>query len=396
MKFAPIVTSILDTDLYKLTMQQAYLFGSLGGIPFADIEVEYSFFNRGKTPMPSGFAEAFMEQLEAMHGLCITDQELQALEKSTTFFRPAYLEWLRGFRLNTEEVMPTIHGDGDFKLKIKAPVVRGTWWEVPLMAITCELYHALKGETIEGPFEMAAAHKGEEFKEAQAYVIEFGTRRRHSKAVHRRVLNALGRGAGEYLVGTSNVQLALDQRRKMRGTVAHEWFMFIAALFGYPFANRLALELWDHQYRGQLGIALTDTFTSDLFFRNFDLGLASRYDGLRHDSGDPYAFAEKAITHYENLGIDPMSKMIVFSDSLTTEKAIEIARWCRGKVKCSFGIGTHFTNDIGYDPLNIVIKMTRCNGIPTVKISDVMGKTTSEDIKAVDYCLHMLGLARME
>jgi nicotinate phosphoribosyltransferase len=184
-------------------------------------------------------------------------------------------------------------------------------------------------------------------------------------------------------IGTSNVYLAYKYNLVPIGTHAHEWFMFHAAKYGFKMSNKLALENWVKVFRGDLGIALSDTFTSDAFFIAFDTKLAKLFDGVRQDSGDPIEFGYKIIDHYKKLNIDPKSKTIIFSDSLNPEKVREISKEFRGKIKVSFGIGTNLTNDVGAEPLNIVIKMTEAlpegrHWIPTVKLSDSFGKYTGE------------------
>jgi nicotinate phosphoribosyltransferase len=188
---------------------------------------------------------------------------------------------------------------------------------------------------------------------------------------------------GTTFVGTSNVYLARVHGTKPIGTHAHEWFMFHAARYGFKMANILALENWTNIYRGDLGIALSDTFTTDEFYEVFDKKFAKLFDGVRHDSGDPVAFAEKTIQHYKSLGIDPLSKTIIFSDSLDYQKVKTIAAYCQGKIGISFGIGTNFTNDVGLKPMNIVLKMTEAlpeseSWTPVVKLSDEPAKYTGD------------------
>jgi nicotinate phosphoribosyltransferase len=198
-------------------------------------------------------------------------------------------------------------------------------------------------------------------------------------------------------VGTSNVHLAHVFNTSPIGTEAHEWFMFHAAKYGFQMANELGLKHWADVYNGSLGTALCDTFTTEAFLKAFNMKYAKLYDGVRQDSGDPIKFAEKMIAHYQKLGIDPLSKTIVFSDSLTPEKAREINDWCRGKIKCSFGIGTNLSNDVGVTPLNMVIKMTAAKiedsgkWIPTIKLSDASGKHTG-DPKMIEVCKYLLNI----
>ena len=136
-------------------------------------------------------------------------------------------------------------------------------------------------------------------------------------------------------------------------------------------------------YRGDLGIALTDTFTSRAFFDSFDKKFAKLFDGVRHDSGDPIDFASQTIAHYERLGINPLSKTIIFSDALTPEKVEHIHAFCKDRIGMAFGIGTNFTNDVGVEPMNMVIKMVEARPegqqwLPVIKLSDVPDKHTGD------------------
>ena len=178
-------------------------------------------------------------------------------------------------------------------------------------------------------------------------------------------------------VGTSNVHLAREFDLKPIGTMAHEWLMAHQQLGPRLIDSQIAaLDCWVREYRGLLGIALTDCITMDAFLADFDLYFAKLFDGLRHDSGDPLEWAEKAIAHYEKLGIDPMSKTLVFSDGLDLAKSLRLYRALSGRIHVSFGVGTNLTCDIpGVEPMNIVLKMIACNGQPVAKISDTPGKT---------------------
>jgi nicotinate phosphoribosyltransferase len=226
-------------------------------------------------------------------------------------------------------------------------------------------------------------------------IAEFGTRRRHSFKVHQLVVETLKKYAKAF-VGTSNVHLAMVNQTKPIGTHAHEWFMFHAAKYGFKMANTVALENWIDVYRGDLGIALSDTFTTDEFYEVFDKKFTKLFDGVRHDSGDALAFADKTIEHYKSKGIDPLSKTIIFSDSLDLEKVKRIADYCCGKIGISFGIGTNFTNDVGLKSMNIVIKMMEAlpeaqPWTPVVKLSDVPGKHSGDE-KMIRLAKEVLGI----
>ena len=240
-----------------------------------------------------------------------------------------------------------------------------------------------------------ARKKGEELEKMGAYFADFGTRRRFSSMVQDRVVNELK--TSKTFIGTSNMYLAYYHNVKPIGTEAHEFIMFHAAKYGYRMANSIALGRWVDVYHGDLGIALTDTFTTDDFFKSFDMMYAKLFDGLRHDSGDAIVFATKAIAHYKKLGIDPLSKTIIFSDGLNIDEVKRIHEFCKGKVKDGYGIGTHFSNDVGVKPLNMVIKMVAAqpNGeepwVDTCKLSDVKGKHTGAS-EAIELCKRTLGI----
>jgi nicotinate phosphoribosyltransferase len=240
--------------------------------------------------------------------------------------------------------------------------------------------------------------KANRFEELGVKFADFGTRRRYSFHNHSRVVHLFKECASSSFVGTSNVYLAMLNKLTAIGTHAHEWFMFHAAKYGFHEANRLSLQKWAEVYQGDLGIALSDTFTTDNFLGAFDLYHAKLFDGVRHDSGHPIEFAKKMIRFYESLRIDPMTKTIVFSDGLNVEKVAEIEEFCRGKIRTSYGIGTFLTNDLGPAALNMVIKMTACkpNGpegswIPTCKLSDEKGKYTG-DPETIELCKKVLGI----
>ena len=236
------------------------------------------------------------------------------------------------------------------------------------------------------------------FNYSSVKVADFGTRRRYSFDIQKEMVEDLNNRMTKGLfVGTSNVYLAYLFNLTPIGTEAHEWFMFHAAKYGFQIATELSLKHWADVYNGSLGTALADTFTTEAFLKGFSMRYAKLYDGVRQDSGDVYEFAEKMINHYKKLGIDPLSKMIVFSDSLDPEKAKDINDWCRGKIKCSFGIGTNLSNDVGAIPLNMVIKMTAVKPssddewIPTIKLSDVSEKHTG-DSKMIEVCKYLLNI----
>jgi nicotinate phosphoribosyltransferase len=222
---------------------------------------------------------------------------------------------------------------------------------------------------------------------------EFGTRRRYSYENQERIVRLFTENAEEIFLGTSNVYFAYKYKTKAIGTVAHEWFMVHGALYGYKLANKLALDNWYNVFNGFLGIALSDTYTSDYFIKNFDVHNAKLFDGVRQDSGDPFLFVDKIIDRYKELNINHQTKLIIFSDNLNIDLAVEIKNYCTGKIKPLFGIGTHFTNDLGVNPLNIVIKissvMINNEWLNTVKLTDDPMKY-SHNSKEIEHCINTI------
>lgn len=377
-KAHPIITSLLDNDFYKFTMQHAVI------QLFPSAKARYGFINRGKHLFPEGFDKALRQELQAMSVLQLTPDEKEFLRRNCPYLAPTYLDFLSGFRYDPSEVQVILH-EGSLQVHIEGYWYRTILWEVPILALVSELYYRLTGAQRAGDGEVIDIVKGKilHYRSLGVKIAEFGTRRRHSYAVHRLVVGALrDYGEGSF-TGTSNVALAMAFGVKPIGTHAHEWFMFHAARFGFKMSNAQALENWVEVYRGDLGIALSDTYTTRVFFESFDKKFSKLFDGVRHDSGDPVAFAERAIRHYLSFHIDPLSKTIIFSDGLDPAKVDKIASFCRGKIGMSFGIGTNFTNDVGLEPLNIVIKMTEArpegeHWIEVVKLSDEPGKYTGD------------------
>ena len=375
-----MLTSLLDNDFYKITMQNAVI----KRFPYA--HARYAFINRGEHAFPEGFGEALRGEVDRMATLRLSDEEKRYLQTTCPYLDPTYLDFLAGFRYDPSEV--TIEQQGsELSVVMEGPWYRTILWEVPLMALISELWYHLRGvgvsEDDEALIEQRTREKIELYRQHGLKIAEFGTRRRFSFAVHDRVVEALRHYGGEAFSGTSNVLLAMRHGVKPIGTHAHEWFMFHGARFGFKMANSLALEHWVDVYRGDLGIALTDTFTTRAFFESFDKKFAKLFDGVRHDSGDPIEFADATIAHYQRLGINPLSKTIIFSDALTPEKVERIRAFCQGRIGMAFGIGTNFTNDIGVAPMNMVIKMVEARPegqgwLPVVKLSDVPTKNTGD------------------
>lgn len=370
--------SILDNDFYKFTMQQCVV------KLFPRAKARYAFINRGKHRFPNGFADALQQSVNAMASLKLSREEKKWLSVTCPYLDPVYLDFLEGYAYDPSEVK-IIQQDDQLEIFVEGYWYRTILWEVPLLCLISENFYATQNLQRESDNEVIenTKLKMEAYRKLGVTIAEFGTRRRHSFKVHQLVVEALKK-YGKTFVGTSNVYLAMTNATKPIGTHAHEWFMFHAARYGFKMANTLALEHWVDVYRGDLGIALSDTFTTNEFYEVFDKKFTKLFDGVRHDSGDAVEFADKTIEHYKSNGIDPLSKTIIFSDALNLEKVNRIADHCRGKIGISFGIGTNFTNDVGLKPMNIVIKMTEAlpeaqPWIPVVKLSDEPGKHSGDE-----------------
>ncbi len=387
-----IINSILDADLYKFTMMQAVI------KLYPRAHVRYSFINRDKREFPEGFANELRKEVKSMESLFLSTDEKKFLNETCYFLEPTYIDFLSGYRYDSSEV-GIIQNGSDLQISIEGPWYRTILWETTLMALISELYFKMV-KTIPIDASMRKENnnkKANDFSLRNVSYADFGTRRRFSYEIHDELVRDLVTYSlhNKNFVGTSNVHLAHKHNTKAIGTMAHEWISFHAAKYGYTMANSMAMEAWVNVYRGDLGIMLPDTFTSEAFFTSFDKKHSMLFDGVRHDSGDPFEFANKTIEHYKRMNIDPLSKTIVFSDSLNVERTIEIKKYCEGKVKCSFGIGTNLTNDVGAKPLNIVIKMIAANEngrwVPTIKLSDDRGKHTGDETE-IGIAKHVLNL----
>lgn len=376
---------ILDNDLYKFTMQQAVI------QKFPRARVRYQFINRGGTIFPNDFARELQAEVGSWVQYQVGGSLKFWLKETCPFLNPAYIDFLSAYTFNPHEVIFT-QPHGELNVTIEGPWYRTILWEVPLLALISEKYYKLTRPCINSRDEIVSRiqNKGVQIKKHGLSVADFGTRRRYSYAIHKTLVHYLA----DTLVGTSNVLLANHYQIKPIGTHAHEWFMFHAAKYGHVSATYLSLKHWAEAFDGELGIALTDTFTSDVFFKNFSTSFSKLFDGVRQDSGLPEAYITRVVNHYKSKKIDPSTKTIVFSDNLTIEKAIALKTLCdQAGIRCSFGIGTSLTNDVGAQPLNIVIKMSHVllnnTWIPVVKLSDETGKHTGDN-NAIQLCKEVL------
>ncbi len=385
-----IVQNLLDTDFYKLTMMQAVLHN------YPNAEVEWEFRSRNSEDLTPYLAE-IRYQIERLAELEATADQLAFLER-IPFIKPDFIRFLGLFRFNPRHVQTGIE-DGQLCIRLRGPWLHVILYEIPLLAIISEVRNRYRYREVLLEQASERLYQKLDWLRAEAsaselegfQVADFGTRRRFSFRVQEQMVKIMKRDFPGRFVGTSNVHLARELDLKPIGTMAHEWLMAHQQLGPRLIDSQIAaLDCWVREYRGLLGIALTDCITMDAFLRDFDLYFAKLFDGLRHDSGDPLQWAEKAIAHYEQLGIDPMSKTMVFSDGLDFEKSLQLYRALCGRINVSFGIGTKLTCDIpGVEPMNIVIKMTACNGQPVAKISDAPGKTQCRDENFVSYLKHV-------
>lgn len=375
---SPVLHTLLDTDAYKLHMQQAVFHH------YYDVHVAAEFRCRGDDLLGI-YADSIREQVDAMQHLTLQDDEYQWLS-GLPFFKADYLNWLRDFRYKPEQVT-VVNDNGKLDIRLEGPWREVIMWEVPLLAVISELAHRYRSP--ETGVEQAVASLEnklaafstltEGLDMSRFRLMDFGTRRRFSREVQQAIVKRLQQEP--WFVGTSNYDLARRLDLTPMGTQAHEWFQAHQQISpDTANSQRAALAAWLEEYPNQLGIALTDCITMDAFLRDFGPEFAERYQGLRHDSGDPVEWGEKAIAHYEKLGIDPMTKVLVFSDNLDLAKAVDLYRHFTSRINLSFGIGTRLTCDIPQvKPLNIVIKLVECNGKPVAKLSDSPGKTICHD-----------------
>ena len=393
-----MIKSMLETDLYKLTMMQAVFH------QFPSVSVKYEFKCRNKGLSKPDF-RPFMQYLESeidfVRQLTFTSQELSYL-KSLPFFKQDFIDYLFGYRNNHNNVKVYLNGDGELNIDVTGTWLNTVLLEVPILAAVNEVYFTV-GKNLEEINKLrneGANRLSNKISELKKYnilggrplkIVEFGTRRRFSGEWQRQVVETLKNEVPQNLIGTSNVLLAKELGLKPVGTHAHEWFMAHQALFRIEDSQKAALQNWANEYRGQLAIALSDTLGINAFLKDFDLYFAKLYDGVRQDSGDPMEIYNKVINHYKNLGIDSKTKTIIFSDGLDISRAIEINR-NTPEINSLFGIGTSLTNDMGPEPLQIVMKMVECEGRPVAKISEARGKTMCKNPVYLEYLKQVFGI----
>ena len=384
MKFAPIVESLLDTDLYKFNMDQVIFH------KHTDLCGEYYFKCRNNNVVfTREMADEICAQIDHLCTLRFTKEELDYL-RSISFIKNDYVEFLRLWRPIREYVTVELDGDGKLDIVVSGPLFSAMQFEIYLLEIVNEVYFRMKydyNELLESAKErldkkIADFNSGKyTFKFA-----EFGCRRRLSREWEDVVVKRFAQETSN-CVGTSNVYLAKKYNLTPIGTYAHEFVQMYQGIDSIPlsYTNHYAMVDWYDEYDGDNGTALTDTITTDLFLLDFNRSMVNNYSGVRHDSGDPYEWGEKMITHYQKYGVDPKSKQLLFSDSLDFDKAQALYDYFKDRTRVSFGIGTFCSNDTCEKSLNIVIKLQYVNGRPVAKLSDNPSKAMCRDEDYLEY-----------
>lgn len=374
--------TLLDNDLYKFTMQQTALH------LFPSTQVEYKLIIRTKGVDLRPLLDEIEGRIDELCSSRMSSSDLEFLG-GIRFLKQDYVNFLEDFTLK-RRFIDVAEGKDQLEIRVRGDWVSTILFEVPLLAIIEEVYCASMNPDFD-PISVGMDNLNEKIKFAQSkkfIFTDFGTRRRFSRAWHQAVVESLGRKLPrDRFIGTSNLWLAKEYGLTPTGTMAHEFIQAGQGMSATQLVNsqKYMLEAWTREYRGDLGIALTDTIGIDAFLRDFDPYLAKLYDGVRHDSADPYSWGDKMIAHYEKFGIDPMTKKLMFSDNLNFVKADLIETYFTGRSQPRFGIGTFLTNDCGIEPLSIVMKLVKVNGNPVAKISDEPGKVICEDAAFLSY-----------
>lgn len=389
------VKSLLDTDFYKLAMQQAYLHQ----IP--DAEAVWELWCRSDEDLPPYIAE-MRQEFDALSDLYMTDDQLFYLQQNFPFFKRDYLAFLKLFRFNPQQLQVQVDNNR-LMVRARGPQAHVSPLEIPVLAAISETWNRHRfPEVDERQVRKSTLNKIRQLEHAGDKIdldgfrfADFGTRRRFSFATQAIVVEMLAKAFPDNFIGTSNPHLAREFQLPCVGTMAHEWLQAHQALnYRLVDSQTMALENWINEYRGALDVALTDTIGVDAFCRDLDLYLAKIYDGFRHDSGDPIDWGEKIIRRLEALQIDPSHKTLMFSDGLTFESALNIYQLFRGRINTSFGIGTWLTCSFEVNkPLNIVMKLVQLNGQPVAKISDSHGKTQCKDLNFLNYLMETFAVA---
>ena len=399
-----IITSLLDTDLYKFTMMQVVLH------QFPGAQVEYRFKCRNPGAQLAPFMDEIREEIRSLCSLHFQDSELAYL-RSMRFIKSDFVDFLGLFKLNEKYITVTPLPSGDISIAIVGPWLHTILFEIPVLAIVNEVYF----RNTQSVPDFVEGRKRLDVKIGQLReeglsdlkIADYGTRRRFSRAWHEEVMRVLAARLGTHhspghsrsvpgqLAGTSNVWLAMKLGLTPLGTMAHEYLQACQALGPRLRDSQIyAFESWAREYRGDLGIALSDVYGMNAFLRDFDMYFCKLFDGARHDSGDPFEWGERMLEHYSQNRVDPRTKTLIFSDGLTVPRTIALYQQFRGRCQLAFGIGTNLTNDLGYEPMQIVIKMVRCNGQPVAKLSDTPSKNMCDDERYLAYLRQVFEIAQ--
>ena len=381
-----IISSLLDTDLYKFTMMQVVLHH----FPGAQVEYRFKCRNPGVDLVP--YVAEIEREIGNLCTLRFDEQELDYL-RQMRFIKSDFVDFLGLFQMNRKyiTVSPSPLANGEIDITIRGPWLHVILFEIPVLAIVNEVYFraiASHPDYAEGRRRLAAkiATINDDPEMAGIRIADYGTRRRFSKAWHEQVLQTCKATLGSHLAGTSNVLFAMRHGLVPLGTMAHEYLQACQALGPrLRDSQTFGFEVWAKEYRGDLGIALADVYGLEAFLRDFDMYFCKLFDGARHDSGDPFDWGERMIAHYAANRVDPKTKTLVFSDSLTFDLMKRLYARFHDRAHVAFGIGTNLTNDLGCTPLQIVIKMVRCNGQPVAKLSDTPSKNMCDDEAYLQY-----------
>jgi nicotinate phosphoribosyltransferase len=389
-----IISSLLDTDLYKFTMMQVVLHH----FPAAQVAYRYKCRNQGIDLTP--YVDEIRDEIAGLCRLHLQEQELEYL-RGLRFIKSDFVDFLSLFHLQQKyiTVQPSAANNGEIDILVQGPWLHTILFEVPVLAIVNEVYFRATQTTPdfeEGRqrLQKKMALIRDDAAMAGCKIADYGTRRRFSRAWHEEVVQTMQRDFGDHLAGTSNVYFAMQQGLTPLGTMAHEYLQACQSLGPRLRDSQIyGFEMWAKEYRGDLGIALSDVYGVTAFLRDFDMYFCKLFDGARHDSGDPFDWGERLIRQFQDNRVDPATKTLVFSDSLDFGKVIALFSRFKDRTRTAFGVGTNLTNDLGYTPLQIVMKMVGCNGQPVAKLSDTPSKNMCEDEAYVNYLRQVFEIA---
>lgn len=388
----PIINSLLENDSYKFSMGQVIYH------QFSDYKTTWSFKCRNQdVKFTDEMVNEIKNQIDHYCTLKFTEDELSYLNNTMKWIKGSYIDFLRLWHPRSEDITISLN-DGQLEIEAAGTWLNTSMYEIPILAIVNEVYFKFQYEydKLFDGFKQKLLDKVKDLNSSRYQLStfsEFGLRRRLSGEAQKLVVETLADKSNSFyehshFVGTSNVYLAKKFNLTPVGTMAHEFIMCIGQgnhKHNPAYSNWFMMDSWVKEYGILNGIALTDTITTDCFLRDFQLTFATLFSGVRHDSGDPIKWGEKMISHYVSLGIDPHTKTLLFSDSLNFKRADELNKHFKDRINIAFGIGTYLSNDTFVDPLNIVMKVTRCNGQDVAKISDTSGKSLCKNKDYVDY-----------